>query len=88
MLRITRVADHDERRLLKLEGKLMGPWVNELERVCAETSESPVRVSLDLAAVRFVDQAGVNLLRGLLERGVRLAACSRFIAELLHRESR
>jgi hypothetical protein len=30
----------------------------------------------------------VNLLRGLLERGVRFAACSGFVGELLHRESR
>jgi hypothetical protein len=87
MLRITRVADPNV-RLLKLEGKLMGPWVKELERVCAETSESPARISLDLTGLCFADQAGVNLLRRLLERRVRLAACSGFIAELLHMESR
>ena len=62
----------------------MGPWVEELARFCNELPCSPDCLCLDLAAVTFIDWAGVELLRGLIGRGVRLAACSRLAAELLH----
>jgi ABC-type transporter Mla MlaB component len=88
MLRITHARDHDSVSTLRLEGKLLGPWVAELARSCDEVSCSPHRLRLDLSAVTFVDVPGVALLRDLLGRGVTLAACSGLIAELLHLESR
>lgn len=86
MLRITTVPTNPATPLLKLEGKLMGPWVEELQQVCTATS-APPPLCLDLSAVSYVDSAGVALLRGLSRQGVRLVSCSGFIAELLHRES-
>jgi ABC-type transporter Mla MlaB component len=88
MLRITRVHGRHTAPTLRLEGKLLGPWVAELARACAELpcSSSPLR--LDLSAVTFVDDPGVQLLRDLLGRGVTLAACSGLVAELLHGEGR
>jgi ABC-type transporter Mla MlaB component len=88
MLRITRLADVEPQQTLRLEGKLTGPWVAELERVCVQQLEPMSRVRLDLSAVSFVDAAGVNLLRDLLGRGVTVGACSGLIAKLLHLESR
>jgi ABC-type transporter Mla MlaB component len=88
MLRITRSADFDRREVLKLEGKLMGPWVAELEQACRGQAEASDRLALDLAAVSFVDTAGVVLLRDLVARGARLAGCSTFVAEVLRRDSR
>jgi hypothetical protein len=81
MLRITPVHD-----ALRLEGKLLGPWVAELARACAEQPAPDGRLSLDLAAVTFVDGPGVELLRDLLRRGIRLGPCSGLVAELLHGE--
>lgn len=88
MLRISQAAGHDSPPTLRVEGKLHGPWVAELARACAELSGSLEGLSLDLAAVTFVDGPGVELLRGLLARGVTLSACSGLVAELLHGEGR
>jgi ABC-type transporter Mla MlaB component len=84
MLRITRLSDVPV--TLKLEGKLMGPWVRELRAACADVPGRGVR--LDLAAVSYADAAGVLLLRDLLGRGAMLAGCSGLVAELLHAEGR
>ena len=34
MIIITRTDGHDLTRVLKLEGKLLGPWIGELESAC------------------------------------------------------
>jgi anti-anti-sigma regulatory factor len=85
MLRISQINDRESIAILKVEGKLRGPWVAVLERACRD---SLGRLRLDLSAVTFVDHAGVELLRGLIARGVTLAACSALVVELLHREGR
>jgi ABC-type transporter Mla MlaB component len=74
MLRITSDQTH-----LKLEGRLVGPWVTLLRREC----RSRPNVALDLSEVVFVDSAGVSLLARLVARGAQLRAASPFIAELL-----
>jgi ABC-type transporter Mla MlaB component len=86
MLRITHTQGRDSVSTLRLEGKLLGPWVTELARLCNELPCSPDRLRLDLSAVSFVDGPGVALLRDLIGRGATLAACSRLVAELLHME--
>jgi ABC-type transporter Mla MlaB component len=86
MLRITHTHGDDLVSTLKLEGKLLGPWVTELARSCDALPYSPERLRLDLSAVSFVDEPGVALLRDLLRRGATLAACSGLVAELLHGE--
>ena len=86
MLRITRLEGRDSISTLRLEGKLLGPWVTELARSCNELPCPPKCLRLDLSAVTFVDGPGVALLRDLLARGATLAACSGLVAELLHVE--
>jgi ABC-type transporter Mla MlaB component len=88
MLRITQVHDHDSISTLRLEGKLMGPWVTEFAQLCDRLSCSPDPLRLDLSAVTFVDGPGVAVLRNLLGCGATLVACSGLVAELLHLESR
>jgi ABC-type transporter Mla MlaB component len=88
MLRITHTNGHDLVSTLRLEGKLLGPWVTELARLRDELPCSPDRLRLDLSAVTFVDGPGVALLRDLLGRGATLVACSGLVAELLHGEAR
>jgi ABC-type transporter Mla MlaB component len=67
----------------KLEGKLVGPWVGELERACDELQVPPSGLSLDLSGMTFVDAAGVQLLAELMRRGAMIHGCNGFIAELL-----
>ena len=59
-----------------LEGRLVGPWVDEL-RACwqsllAERSAGSLRI--DLHGVTFIDAAGKALLRALHEQGAELSA--------------
>lgn len=75
MLRITRTAGHDA-ITLKLEGKLLTPWSDELRNACNGTARTGKVIRLDLAAVTYVDAGGAALLAGLLKGGVELAACS------------
>jgi anti-anti-sigma regulatory factor len=84
VLRITRITASDGAEILKLEGKLLEPWVAELLHASAQSLAQSVRICLDLGAVSFVDAAGARALRHLLSQGITIAACSGFIAELLH----
>jgi hypothetical protein len=85
MLRITTVKKGPSDLLLIVEGKVLGPWVGELEATAAQAMDSvPGRVFIDIAAVSFVDASGVKLLHQLMDQGVGLQAASPFILELLH----
>ena len=86
MLKITETARNDSSRTFKIEGKLLGPWVDELRNVCTQPLNRAGRVGLDLAAVTFVNAAGAELLRGLIRKGIIITKCSAFVAELLHAE--
>jgi ABC-type transporter Mla MlaB component len=89
MLKIARVdgemCPSDSISTLKLEGKLIGPWVDELSRACEELATPPSGLHLNLSAVTFIDSAGINLLGDLIRRGATISACSGFVAELLRR---
>jgi hypothetical protein len=84
VLKITEIAQNDSGRAFKLEGKLLGPWVNELRNVCMQPPGRLEQVGLDLAAVTFVNTAGAELLRELIRQGIIITQCSAFVAELLH----
>ena len=85
MLRITRI-ENGAGATLRLEGSLLGPWVQELSDACSGKPGLVPANSLDLAGVTFVDAAGTRLLRDLITQGIEIAACSRFVAELLRLE--
>jgi hypothetical protein len=86
VLKITEIARNDSGGTFKLEGKLLGPWVDELRNVCTQPLDRLEQVSLDLAAVTFVNAAGAELLRELIRRGIIITQCSAFVAELLRAE--
>ena len=88
MLRITRFSQEDSETRLKLEGKLVGLWVEELRRVCRAEDPRPGSLHLDLSAVTYVDGEGLRLLREVLGCGAFLTSCSGLVAELLHGEQR
>ena len=86
MLMITRSEGSDLTRTFKVEGKLLGPWIGELESACGRSNFDPERVFLDLARLSFVDAEGARFLKGLIRDGARVIACSGFVAEMLNRE--
>jgi hypothetical protein len=75
MLRITTETPRLE-HTLRLEGRLAGPWVDELARtwgeVRAEHDGGSFRVDLD--GVTFVSPSGKSLLRRMHQEGARLVA--------------
>ncbi len=84
MLRIT-VNDEAEAVRIKLEGKLTGPWVAELERcwrgVCPCVQQR--RLVLDLTDLEFVDAAGKYLLAAMHTRGGGFVARTLTMRELV-----
>jgi ABC-type transporter Mla MlaB component len=63
MLRIT-VNDQVETLTFQLEGRLVGPWVGELEKAWREilAARARRRVQIDLTGVIFIDSAGKEFL--------------------------
>jgi anti-anti-sigma regulatory factor len=84
MLRITRIEPTAGKAILRLEGKLIGPWVNELKDYCEIVRREGRQLSLEMAEVSFADRAGIALLRDLEGSGVELAGCPPFISEELN----
>jgi len=82
MLKIMVSGQDSSRRIIKLEGKLLQAWVDEVRRLCVEAEEGSLP-SLDLSGLSFVDRPGAELLLQLLRQGVRIESCSPFVAELL-----
>jgi ABC-type transporter Mla MlaB component len=75
MLRIT-VEEKPDRIRFRLEGKLMGSWVEELERCWISIRNfGPVnRFFVDLSSVSFVDDKGKALLTRMVSQGAKLRA--------------
>jgi anti-anti-sigma factor len=86
MLRITTETASEGKAtvILKLDGNISGPWVNELRRACGDARGArPIRLVLDLAEVQFIDSAGIELFRDLASQGVRFSHPSAFVAQQL-----
>ena len=83
MLRISPVESGNHHVLLRLEGRVVGPWVAELGMACERILGEGQALELDLAVVSFLDPAGVSLLANIRSQGFRLVGCSPFIAEQL-----
>jgi anti-anti-sigma regulatory factor len=65
-LRIT-VEENPERMVLKLEGRLAGPWVAELDHLWEKTSPArgKRKLALDLRETTFADAGGIRALRSI-----------------------
>ncbi|MEO6435053.1 MAG: STAS domain-containing protein [Tepidisphaeraceae bacterium] len=86
MLRVSTISEGDA-TTIKLEGKLLAPWCEEVARACREAAAGEGKqVKLDLDEVTFIDAAGIELVRLLRRQGVAIARCSSFVAELLQME--
>ena len=78
MLRITEV-ESAAGRSLRVEGRLAGPWIDELRRAC----ERHAARTLDLRGLQTVDADGLKLLRQLALDGIVLERLSSYVAALL-----
>ncbi|HEY2990805.1 MAG TPA: hypothetical protein VGL11_24035 [Candidatus Binatia bacterium] len=72
MLKIT-TQDDATQTVVELEGKLAGPWVEEL-RGCWRNRSGGRPVRILLCAVTFVDAEGKNLLTEIYRDGAELVA--------------
>jgi anti-anti-sigma regulatory factor len=65
-LRIT-VHENGESMVLKLEGRLTGPWVAELNHLWQQTSATRGgrKIALDLRETTYADASGIKALRSI-----------------------
>jgi hypothetical protein len=85
MLKITTHGSDDSTRIT-LEGRLVGPWIEELERCWRESKQSAAdrKLIVDLTGVTFVEPEGKALLTRIYQAGAELIAtgcCMRSIVE-------
>ena len=89
MLKITTLIQ-TESTTFRLEGRLAGPWVQELERCWVSTVDMRKKhpFSVDLSAVTYVDSEGKDLLRKIHQQGAMLVASgcltSCIVNEIVH----
>lgn len=84
MLRITDLSKDDKSVTLILEGKLVGIWIPELERICLHHIKEKNRsVVLDFSGVTFIDNKGVKMLESIKDDRVKIVNCSPLILSLL-----
>lgn len=88
MLKISEDRSRPQAITFRLEGRVVGPWVDELGNICEQLLADDVRLTLDLAEVSFADEMGVQLLTRLHQRGVKFSKASPFVTEQLEANNR
>jgi anti-anti-sigma regulatory factor len=73
MLRVT-IGREMSPITFKLEGKIAGEWVDELERAWLAAADRSGLIQVDLTGVTFVDEQGKKLLGRMVEQGSNLYA--------------
>ena len=73
MLRIT-TRDDGVYTVLELEGRLAGPWVEELRRCWQHSTRGGKPIRVVLKEVSFIDTEGKVILAEMRREGVELAA--------------
>jgi ABC-type transporter Mla MlaB component len=81
MLKISQAGTPNHSVTLKLEGRVVGPWVEELRRICEPLLAEDRALKLDLAEVSYVDAGGVAALNSFTSRGAELKNCSPFVEQ-------
>lgn len=84
-MRISKQPPGAQGEMITLEGRLVGPWVDELKRVVDEEPDSR-RMTVNLRGLIFADARGVSLLRALRAAGLVLVGWSGFVGELIGTE--
>ena len=79
MLRITETDVRVDGIKLRLDGKLAGPWVGELEMLCQPILARGEQIQVDFGGVSSLDSDGIALVQMLHAEGVTLVNCSPLI---------
>ena len=90
MLRITRTEEAPHQIVLKLEGRLIEPWVDLLAETCWQCRPEGRRLPplvVDLGDVTFASKSGLKLLHRLQGEGVACVAWSPFLKTLAQHHS-
>lgn len=81
MLKIT--IQSDERQTsFELEGRLAGPWVQELA-ACWKNFAGDLRLRVNLKAVTFIDEAGKRLLTEMHHQGIAIEGTGCMTASII-----
>jgi RNA polymerase sigma-70 factor (ECF subfamily) len=83
MMRITPIQGSDGIAQLRVEGRVTQQTVEALQSSCAAEFFVHSTLLLDLSGVQFVDAAGIEAFRHLVQKGAVLLGCSGFLTELL-----
>jgi DNA polymerase III psi subunit len=83
MLKISQINSGAYACTLRLEGRIVGPWVEELEKACKALLQDHHSIHLEMSEVLFVDREGIRLLAYLQEQNIPLVGCSPFVHEQL-----
>ena len=83
MLRITVITN--DKVSLKLEGRLVGPWVDELRNTVWRTNGWDLPLEIDVEDLTFADQDGENALSWLHRMGARFVGKGVFLECLFER---
>jgi hypothetical protein len=89
MLKISTVENGHKRQLV-LEGKLVAPWTNELQRIGQEALIDSDRRELivDLRSVTALSAEGEDVLQGLADQGARFRVSGVFMRQVMKQVSR
>ncbi len=81
MLKIMEEKLASDSTALRLDGSIVGQWVELLRSSCERVLQSDGHVILDLMGVSFADHDGARLLRQLEMRQATIINCSPFLRE-------
>lgn len=83
MLKISLVEPINHAVTLRLEGRVIGPWVTELRKSCEKVLMEGRSLRLHLGDVEFINAEGLAVLASLKSRGVAFVELAPFVAEQL-----
>jgi anti-anti-sigma regulatory factor len=83
MLKITKTETNGGKVIFKLEGKITDQWASLLDGECRAALRTWNAVELDCAAVDFVDERGIEVLKNLPSTHITLVNASGYLTELL-----
>lgn len=83
MLRITQVSEDNDTVCLKVEGRVIGDGVSELDRTCEYSLSRNRRIILDMSDVTYIDRQGVDALKRILGNNVQLTDATLLLQALL-----
>jgi hypothetical protein len=86
MLRMIRMLDARRGEMIKLDGSLHGPWVEEVRKAYDATADHASLIRLDLTDLTYLDEDGRELLAEWIRRGAEVTACSRYVSAVLRLE--